>query len=219
LNILTSFLRRPLEVFRERFDRSPLESVTGLEHFVQTRSSYISQTALFGYLKTRMGTKFRILFEDDVFSGAIRVSAGKVFASCLSDLTVFAVSNLHVQAGLTVDEAREMARRLYAAGLHKGLEALDPSERPEGCEQRFETRIALEDWAASAHGRTAFGGSERDLIQSAPVSDQFKKLDSEIVGNSIRFRWTDVREQFLKRIDPTAVVEDWRANMQPPEHD
>lgn len=211
MNSLISSLFRRFPWLRERFDVSPLDSVDALGAFVRTRASYVAQTALYGYLKTRMGTKFRILFEDPVFSRSIRISAGKVFASCLGDLTIFAVANVVRSTDLAPEKAVGLARHLFRSGLAEGLAALAPDERPDGPEAAFDDRLEGVSWPGLADGRAAFGGSEGDLIRFAPVSDEFKALDDQIVSNSIRFRWTDVREQLQKRLDAAAVAADWRS--------
>ena len=60
-----------------------------------------------------------------------------------------------------------------------------------------------------AIGEAAFDGSVRDLIRFAPVVDEFKALDEEIVTNSIRFRWLDVKQQLKKRLNAAGVASDW----------
>jgi hypothetical protein len=65
-------------------------------------------------------------------------------------------------------------------------------------------------WANAAKGEAAFSGSAGDLIRFAPIIEEFKKLDEEIVRNSIRFRWLDVRAQLKKRLDAGSVCADWR---------
>jgi hypothetical protein len=200
---------RPDHPLRERFDKSPLKTVLATEKFVRTRASYVCQTSLYGYLKTRMGTQFRVLFEDEVFSGAIRISAGKLFASCLSDLTVFTTAHVVCGGGLEPASASALATHIYKSGLGEGLEDIAPNERPTGTDATFGARLASLEWAQMVESRAAFLGSEGDLIRFAPVIDQYKKLDGEIVTNSIRFRWTDVRSQLRKRIDPASVSKDW----------
>jgi hypothetical protein len=70
-------------------------------------------------------------------------------------------------------------------------------------------RTAAGNANAARQGAGAFAGSERDLVRHAPVIEDFKRLDGEIVGSSIRFRWRDVREQFGKRVDGAAVCRAW----------
>ena len=93
---LLARLPGPFKSIVERFDRTPIDSVEGLNRFARTRASYVAQTALFDYLKARMGTQFRDYFMDDEFSRAIHDSSVKVFVSSLSDLTVHVLSLIHI---------------------------------------------------------------------------------------------------------------------------
>ena len=145
-----------------------------------------------------------------MFSGSIRISAGKLFVSCLADLTVYAAAQVVRGGGLTADAAADLAGFIYENGFREGLEDIHPEERPDSQLAGFRARVADADWGQLAEGRVAFSGSEGDLIRFAPVIDQFKELDAEIVTNSIRFRWTDIRSQLRRRIDPTGVAKDWR---------
>ncbi len=207
LNTLSSFKR----TFGIRFDRGPIGTVDDLAFFVQTRSSYIAQTALYGYLKTRMGTRFRAMFEDDVFSAAIRSAAVKLFVSCLGDLTIFTAGHAASAIGMTPGDAEALARKCFRRGLEGGLKDLNPEDILEDALAIFDRRVTTTDWSAVAEGEAAFAGSAADLVRFAPVIDEFKDLDREIVTNSIRFRWHDVRTQARKRIDPAAIGLDWAA--------
>lgn len=197
-------------VFAERFDRSAIDSVDGLGRFIGTRAAYIAQTSLYGYLKTRMGTSFQRHFEDDEFSRVIRASAIRLFYSCLSDLTVFAVATARTTGtSLTNETAVALARSCFHDGLARGLDGNELALVPPEVFSDFEGRLAATDWDGAAHREAAFGGSVADLIRFAPVIDQYKALDQEVVTNSIRFRWRDVREGLRKRIDGDAIAHDW----------
>ena len=82
-------------IFGIRFDKSAIQNFDSLTEFVQTRSAYVAQTSLYGYLKTRMGTRFRQVFEDDKFLPSINLAKWQTYGACLSDLTVFALGVLH----------------------------------------------------------------------------------------------------------------------------
>ena len=85
--------------FKIRLDSGPLETVDELSSFVATRSAFIAQKTLYGYLKTRMGTRYPSMFEDDVFVSSIDIAKMHVFAGCLSDLALFAASRaLHSES-------------------------------------------------------------------------------------------------------------------------
>ena len=192
--------------FGLRFDRSPLDTPDALAEFVQTRASYVAQTALYGYLKARMGTSYRRYFEDDLFSQSIRLAAARLFVSCIADLAVFAAALAERDGALPPGGAAALARRCFRRALERGLAGVE-ADAPDAEEAvaRFDRRIAAMDWAWAAEGRRAFAGSEADLIRFAPVIDEYKALDREIVTNSIRFRWRDVRDQLRRRLDAPAL--------------
>lgn len=208
---LLSRLPRPLDRLALRFDTRPLARVEDVAVFVRTRASYVGQTALYGYLKARMGTRFRDYFEDDAFSAGIRQAALALFLSCAADLAVFAIATADRQGRLTPAERAALARHCFLLAAAQGLAESGAGALPADARLRFDARLAQLDWRWAGQGRNAFAGSEGDLIRLAPVIDEYKALDREIVTNSIRFRWRDVREQFRKRIDGAALCRDWRA--------
>ena len=50
---------------------SSISSKEDLQNFVQERSAHVTQTTLYGYLKTRIGTRYAIMVEDEKFSNSI----------------------------------------------------------------------------------------------------------------------------------------------------
>ena len=69
----------------------------------------------------------------------------------------------------------------------------------------FTARLALVDWAAR-HGTAAFEKSPRALIELAPIVDALKAYDSEIVVNSMRFKWQGIRAELTQRLNAQAVL-------------
>ena len=194
-----------VERFRPRFERHKLDTPDALAGFLRSRSSYVAQTALYGYLKTRMGTSYRNYFEDDTFSASIRVAVVKLFLSCLADLTVFAAALSERGGSLPPGGAAALASRCFRQAAERGLADAGAGPVPAETLEAFRLRVEAIDWAAAAEGRRAFAGSEADLIRFAPVIDEYKALDREIVTNSIRFRWRDVRDQLRRRLDAPAM--------------
>ena len=207
---LERFLPAPLKVLALRFDRSPFLSVDDLQEFTRTRSSYVAQTSLYGYLKTRMGTRYRSLFEDDSFSHSAQTSAAKIFGTCLSDLSIHSAALCRNGGGLTDAESASLVSTLVKDGLEKGLENFPAPEIHAEAIKRLNQRLAVLNWDKAADNEITFSASEADLVKFAPVVDEFKELDREIVMNSIRFRWRDVREQLSKRLSPQSIAQDFR---------
>jgi hypothetical protein len=67
-------------------------------------------------------------------------------------------------------------------------------------------RVARTDWLAVGRDEAAFSESPAGLVRWAPVMDELKELDEEIVRNSIRFRWQEVRRDFARHLDAQAVL-------------
>ena len=48
-----------------------INSIEDLQKFIQQRSAHVTQNTLYGYLKTRMGHKFTVMVDDEIFSKSI----------------------------------------------------------------------------------------------------------------------------------------------------
>ena len=206
---LLSRLPASLGSLRERFDTRPIASIEELVHFVHTRSAYVAQTSLHGYLKARMGTSFRYFFTDDEFSRSIRIASINVFLSCLADLTVFAVATAARGNGVDSRTAAALAEHCYRDAARRCLDPGDWRHVRDEPERGFAARATLTNWHAAAERGNAFSWSPRDLVRMAPVVDEYRERDEEIVTNSIRFRWQDVRRQFRNRAEPASLWADW----------
>ena len=198
-------------IFGIRFDKSAIQSIDNLSEFIQTRSAYVAQTSLYGYLKTRMGTRFRQVFEDDKFLPSINKAKWRTYGACLSDLTVFAAAITGSENRLEENGISDLARKCFTAAVQQTFDDAEAAEARGKIVERFKARIKQTHWPKAAIGENAFTSSPKVLLDSAPIADELKEQDVEIVTNSIRFRWRDVREQLRKRIDCDAICAEWQA--------
>ena len=197
--------------FGIRFDKSAIQTVDNLSEFIQTRSAYVAQTSLYGYLKTRMGTRFRQIFEDDKFLPSINKAKWLTYGACLSDLTVFAAAITGADNRLRENETSGLARRCFETAVRQTFDNSDANEVRVEILKSFEARIEQTHWLNVAIGENAFTYSPEVLLDSAPIADELKERDAEIVTNSICNRWRDVREQLRRRIDRDAICAEWQA--------
>ncbi len=207
---LTRILPGPLKALATRFDRSPIDSREGLAAFVRSRSAYVAQTSLYGYLKTRMGTQYARLFQDEVFVAAINAAKWPIFSACLADLTVYACARVAADANLDAEGAAALAQAVFERAAETGFEGAAMAAVGRPAIGDFAARAALTDWRAASEGAIAFSRSPQALVDHAPVSEEFRQLDADIVRNSVRFRWADVQRQLRKRLVAPALVADWR---------
>ena len=73
---------------------NPINNIEDLKKFIKERSSLVTQTTLYGYLKTRMGLKYTLMFSDDIFLDSVNKAKWRIYAEAVSDLTLYATSYL-----------------------------------------------------------------------------------------------------------------------------
>ena len=54
-----------------------------LENFIQERSAHVTQTTLYGYIKTRIGSRYAMMFEDEVFLKSINLAKWNIYMDAL----------------------------------------------------------------------------------------------------------------------------------------
>ena len=210
LRKITDTLSRLRRIFRIRFDKSSIGDTEQLIEFIHTRSAYLAQTSLYGYLKTRMGRNYVSIFKDERFAPSLNASKWRIYAACLSDLTVFSIALAVSHSPMKPEEKIALAIYCHHECVRRTFEGeyatmMYAAEAVESFSRRAKATI----WANAAIGEAAFSESPEALANSSPVSDTFKELDREIVTNSVRFRWNDVRGQLRRRLDGRALGESW----------
>ena len=180
-----------------------LAGVASLSGFVHSRASHVAQTALYGYLRTRAGTRYPELFENDAFLVSINIAKWQLWLACVSDLGVYAGGRLAERAER--DVAGLMGAVLEGVLAPIGVPADAGLPFPAAAE-RVCRRFAACDFARVADDESAFTESPAALVRWAPVDDSLKALDEEIIRNSVRFRWQEVRRELRRDLDAPAVL-------------
>ncbi len=192
---------------RRRRRSEPVVDRAGFRRFLHTRSNYVAQHSLYGYLRTRLGIRFPELFNDDAFVRSINIAKWHVWLACLSDLAVYAGGlALHRAQAPAADVARLVSEAVEGILGEVGV----PDEAGEQFAEhaaRVRSRIALCDWKSIPDDDSAFTESPTALVRWAPVTEELKVLDEEIVKNSIRFRWQEIRRALRNDLDALRVLD------------
>lgn len=208
-------LRNPSEIwplfrtylgFGKRLRQQPVTDAAGLMRFLESRASFVAQTSLYGYLRTRAGQRYPELFEDRNFVRSVNIAKWQIWLACLSDLSVYAGGLMALSApgkaaliGRLMDDV--VGRVLAETGIP--AEA-GPDFAPLADDLR--RRLASCDWLAITDDESAFSLSPAALIKWAPVVDQLKALDEPIVINSVRFRWQEIRRDLRQSLRIDAIL-------------
>ena len=188
--------------------RGALDSPDALGEFLDSRASHVAQTALYGYMKTRAGTRFPALFEDPAMLTSINIAKWHVWAACLSDLAVYSGVLLRRDSGAPAETVRAALMPLVA----RALESSGGGDRDEAGEDfpsaaaRVKARVASCDLDALGDDDSAFTESPRALVHWAPIADELKRRDAGIVRNSVRFRWQEIRRDLRRRLRAREVM-------------
>jgi len=198
-------LLAPLQAYLQRRRLQPIRDAEALREFLQTRASFVAQMTLYGYLRTRSGVRFPELFNNDQFVASINIAKWHVWLACLSDLSAYAGGMLRRSGAADADVGRVMQQAVADILAKTGHPAEAGPEFPAHAD-RVRARIALCDWPAQADGDGPFVESPSALVYWAPIVEELKVLDEEIVRNSVRFRWNEIREQMRRALNAQAVM-------------
>lgn len=184
----------------------PVTDRASLQRFLETRASFIAQTSLYGYLRTRAGMRYPELFDDDRFVSSINIAKWHIWLACLSDLSIYAggriVADTHAPAAQVAElMCSALAEILERTGIPKDA---GPEFAEHG--ERVRARLALCGWQGIADDETVFTESPVALVRWSPIIDELKRLDEQIVRNSIRFRWQEVRQDLRRLLNARAVL-------------
>ena len=193
--------------------RPVLNSLTGLTDFTARQAAYVSQVTLFGYIKTRAGTSWPKLFEDDTYLVSLRTARSHFFAACVADLALFFAARMFIGARLSALQAEKLAIYLAEAVLlHHHDEDIDPTAF-DAVIGRTRQRAAVMAWEEAATSALAFVSSADAFMRWAPVTDEFKALDEEIMRNSLHLRWIGIRRDVKETLNVQEVLEDSKTLM------
>lgn len=185
---------------------TPITDPVGLQRFLETRANFVTQTSLYGYLRTRAGTRFPELFSSDTFVHAINMAKWQLWLACLADISVYAGGLVAARSGARPELVGELMRGVVEAVLGATGTPRDAGPEFEAGAQALRERIARCDWSKVADDETAFMESPAALVRHAPIVDQLKQLDEPIVRNSVRFRWQEVRRDLRRDLDAAALL-------------
>tara|TARA_B110000858_G_C17634246_1_gene395004 strand:- start:31 stop:660 length:630 start_codon:yes stop_codon:yes gene_type:complete len=181
----------PIKKFTNKF-RS-ISSKKDLKNFIQERSAHVTQTTLYGYIKTRIGTRYAMMFEDEIFSKSINLAKWNIYMAALSDCTLYVFSYLIDKKDLKQNDALEIFIEIVENEKNNGLDEKLLEETKIEFKQRLK-EINL----ANYHQDNPFKNSGLALYKWSPIADNLKTLDKEIVLNSIKLKWNLVENEFQK---------------------
>ena len=171
-----------------------IRSLEQVKNFIQEQSAQVSQMTLYGYLKTRMGAKHVLMFEDKDFLNSINVAKWHIYSTCLIDCTFFCFSFLHKERNFTKIEEAEKIFFEIINNEKKNEMNLDAYN---SAKEEFNSRFKEINWNSYCD-LDPFTNSCKALYHWSSIADELKKLDKKIVLNSMLLKWNNVQNDFKK---------------------
>ena len=179
----------PLKKISSKF--KSIKSKKDLENFIKERAAHVTQTTLYGYLKTRIGTRYIAMLEDEKFVESINIAKWNIYVSAISDLTFYVFSYLIDKKNLKQNDAEEIFTTIIHEEIKNGLS----EEISRNVKQEFKNKLNSINWNRY-YLENPFKDSGLALYNWSPIADELKILDKEIVLNSIKLKWNLVENDF-----------------------
>ena len=176
--------------------KKKIKNIEDLKEFIQKKSSWISQVTLYSYLKTRMGTKYVLHFDDEIFLSSINKAKWNIYSIALQDLTFYTLSYLNVYYNYNeTSKASEIYEEIINNEITNGM----PEEVALKGKEKFKERLQKINWK-EYYKSWPFNESALALYEWAPIAEELKTLDRKIVLNSMILKWENIQKEFIKLI-------------------
>jgi hypothetical protein len=183
----------------------PIVSIAEYIAYAEKQAAFVSQVTLYTYIKTRAGTQWPKLFENETYLKSLKIARWHIFGAAVADLALYLGSLMVIMAGIPDDQAQIAAKEVIRSILIQyEQDDISHSDFLKMMEEGLK-RADKADWKNLAEGPNAFQGSADALIHWAPIADELKDLDIEIVRNSIHLRWINVRREIKDSLRPEEI--------------
>jgi len=179
-------------LFKAFIPKKKIKNLDELETFIQTKSAWVTQVTLYSYLKTRMGTRYVLHFDDDVFMESLNLAKWNIYSVALQDLTFFTLSYLKANFNY---QNTDVAKEIYNKILDDEISNKMPLDIIEEARKTFNERFQNLKWEIY-YNDLPFNPSALSLYKWAPIADELKSLDRKIVLNSMILKWDIIKKEF-----------------------
>ena len=183
-------------LFKAFIPKKKINNFDELEKFIQSKSAWVTQVTLYGYLKTRMGTRYVLHFENDKFMESVNQAKWNIYSVALQDLTFFTFSYLKVNLNY---QETDKAKEIFSKILDDEISNKMPLDLIEETKKNFNERFQNMNWDNYCN-ELPFNLSALSLYKWAPIADELKTLDRKIVLNSMILKWDIVKKEFKERV-------------------
>ena len=176
------------------FKIKTISSTDELNKFMQQQSAYISQATLFGYLKTRIGSRYVSHFNDEKFLASVNMAKVEIYLAALEDFALYVTSYMSTERSIYITGSME-DMFLNMISEDENLKLND--DRKIKAHEHFKIRLNSMDME-KFYLNEPFKNSSETLYRFAPIADELKIQDRDIILNSMILKWKHVTDDLKK---------------------
>tara|TARA_B100000989_G_scaffold237902_1_gene184809 strand:+ start:58 stop:681 length:624 start_codon:yes stop_codon:yes gene_type:complete len=192
----TDFKTYLFAMFKAFIPKKKIKNLDELEVFIQTKSAWVTQVTLYNYLKTRMGTRYVLHFDNDEFMESVNLAKWNIYSVALQDLSFFTFSYLKVNFNFNdIIEAKKIFNNILDDEISNKM----PLDILDQARIDFDNRFQNINWD-TYYTNLPFNLSALSLYKWAPIADELKNLDRKIVLNSMILKWDVIKQEFQNLI-------------------
>ena len=192
----TDFKTYLFAMFKAFIPKKKIKNLDELEVFIQTKSAWVTQVTLYNYLKTRMGTRYVLHFDNDEFMGSVNLAKWNIYSVALQDLSLFTFSYLRVNFNFQdTDKAKEIFNKILDDEISNKM----PLDIVDQARIDFDNRFQNINWD-NYYTDLPFNPSALSLYKWAPIAEELKTLDRKIVLNSMILKGDVIKQEFQNLI-------------------
>ena len=184
----------------------PIATISDYIAYADKQAAFVSQVSLYTYIKTRAGTQWPKLFEDETYLVSMKIARWHIFGASVADLALYLGAMMVKRNAATPDQAIIISEYVISYILENYDQDDIPAKDFKAMMKEGLARCKKADWLDLAEGPNAFQASADALIRWTPIADELKDLDEEIVRNSIHMRWINVRRDIKDTLNADAVL-------------
>lgn len=169
-----------------------------LTQYVKKESAKVVQQTLYEYVRNRMGIIYVKMHDDQKFIESLNIATWNIYTVALQDLTLYShsvIENLYKKEFSNL-ELENFYKEILDSEIENGLkqELLDDKIK------EFHLRLQNIDLKSFFQNKP-FKQSSLALYYWAPIADELKKDDRNIVLNSIHLKWKNIEKEFSKLLN------------------
>ncbi|MGE4218125.1 MAG: hypothetical protein AB7G39_01655 [Alphaproteobacteria bacterium] len=201
-----------LGILRRVFAKAPpIGDAEALHSFLAEGAAFISQKCTVEYCRARAGLMWDKLMLEKDFLDAMEVCRWEALAAVYADLAVLTEGVLRPWLDRP-ERAPDLADALLLL-VRRGLTyfPVPPHRAEQGWEPAFNdlrSRLGEAQMAAPRHPKDIGHIAGPILFQHMPIHTSLRRLDREMITNSVRLQIVRLNEDMQRRLIPRAALDD-----------